>query len=75
VTDFDDLLPGLRRQYMHDAEFHAFVTVLFREKYRDLVDENERLRAALERIVAQSNRGIRGSIATIALAPPIQEEP
>lgn len=32
TVEFDDLLHGLRRQYLYDATFHAFVEVLVRER-------------------------------------------
>jgi hypothetical protein len=44
LPSFQDRIPGLRAQYLHDSEFHAFVEVLCQERYWQLYDELNRLR-------------------------------
>jgi hypothetical protein len=48
MTDFDDLLVGMRYQYLRDATFHAFVEVIVAERYIDMKNELRDYRLAAQ---------------------------
>lgn len=56
MTDFDDLMVGMRYQYLRDATFHAFVEVIVTEKYRDLKDELRDYRLAAQAEADQADK-------------------